>query len=96
MLKIDPVHPGEILKDMCLLPIGLNATTLAKKINVSASTLNRIVNGKANISPEMSIKLAKAFDTEAEFWLNLQMTYDIAIASKKVDVSNIETLSKAG
>ena len=96
MLKIDPVHPGEILKDMCLLPLNLNATTLAKKIHVSASTLNRIVNGKASISPEMSIKLAKAFDTEAEFWLNLQMTYDIAIASKKVDVSNIETLSKAG
>jgi antitoxin HigA-1 len=77
MLMRNPPHPGEILKELCLKPLGLTVTEAAKALGVSRKTLSGILNGRAGISPEMAIRLSIAFDTTAESWLNQQVQYDL-------------------
>ena len=72
MLMHDPPHPGEVLKELCLEPLGLTVTDAAKALGVSRKTLSMVVNGRAGISPEMAVRLSIAFDTSAESWLNQQ------------------------
>lgn len=95
MLMIDPIHPGEILKEECIDPLGLSIIEAAKKLKVSKSTLNRLINGKSSISIEMAFRLSKAFDTTPEFWLNLQLRYDVSINRGKIDLSDVEVIHKA-
>ena len=78
----NPPHPGEVLKELCLEPLGLTVTDAADGLGVSRKTLSAILNGRAGISPEMAIRLSLAFDTTAESWLNQQMQYDLWIARK--------------
>jgi antitoxin HigA-1 len=79
----NPPHPGQhVLRD-CLEPLGLSITKAAEVLGVSRLTLSNLVNGKNGISPEMSIRLAKAFGGSPEIWLGMQMDYDLAQASKK-------------
>ena len=78
MLMHDPPHPGEVLKELCLEPLGLTVTDAAKALGVSRKTLSMVVNGRAGISPEMAIRLSIAFDTSAESWLNQQIQFDLA------------------
>jgi antitoxin HigA-1 len=73
----NPPHPGEILKELCLKPLGLSVTEAAKALGVSRKTLSAILNGRAGISPEMAIRLSIAFDTTAESWLSQQEQYDL-------------------
>jgi addiction module HigA family antidote len=73
----NPPHPGEILKALCLEPLGLTVTEAAEALGVSRKTLSSILNGRAGISPEMAIRLSIAFDTTAESWLNQQTQYDL-------------------
>ena len=73
----NPPHPGEILRELCLEPLELTVTDAAKALGVSRKTLSAILNCRAGISPEMAIRLAKAFDTTPESWLNQQMQYDL-------------------
>ena len=73
----DPPHPGEVLKQLCLEPLGITVTEAAKALGVSRKTLSAIVNGRAGISPEMAVRLSIAFDTTAESWLNQQVQYDL-------------------
>ena len=63
MLMHNPPHPGEILKELCLEPLGVSVTEAAKALGVSRKTLSSIINGKAGISPEMAVRLSIAFDT---------------------------------
>lgn len=77
VLKRKPTHPGEILKNDFLEPLGLSQTLLAKGLNTTFRTVNEIVNEKRNISPEMAIRLSRFFGTSVELWLNLQNQYDI-------------------
>ncbi len=79
MMK-NPPHPGLTVRYDCLEPLGLSVTGGAKALGVSRQALNNLVNGKAGISPEMAIRLAKAFGSTAETWLRLQMAYDLAQA----------------
>jgi addiction module HigA family antidote len=72
-----PPHPGEILKSLCLEPLGLSVTHAAEALDVSRKTLSSIVNGRAGISPEMAVRLSIAFDTTAESWLNQQTQFDL-------------------
>lgn len=72
-----PTHPGKILNDDFLKPMGLSQTRIAKEVNTTFRTINEIVNEKRNISPEMAIKLSRYFGTSAEVWLNLQNQYDL-------------------
>ncbi|HEX7880349.1 MAG TPA: HigA family addiction module antitoxin [Candidatus Eisenbacteria bacterium] len=74
----NPPHPGEILRELCLAPLGLNVTQAAAALGVSRKTLSSILNGRAGISPEMAVRLSMAFDTTAESWLRQQIQYDLA------------------
>ena len=78
----NPVHPGRIVRHDCLEPLGLSVTEGAKVLGVTRQALNNVVNGKAGISPEMAIRLAKAFGSTAETWLRMQLAYDLAAARK--------------
>jgi addiction module HigA family antidote len=78
----NPVHPGRIVRHDCLEPLGLSVTEGAKVLGVTRQALNNVVNGKAAISPQMAIRLAKAFGSTAETWLRMQLAYDLAAARK--------------
>jgi antitoxin HigA-1 len=79
----NPPHPGRhVLKD-CLEPLGLSITKGAEALGVTRLTLSNLVNGRNGISPEMSIRLAKAFGGSPEVWLGMQMDYDLAKALEK-------------
>jgi addiction module HigA family antidote len=84
----NPVHPGRSIRTACLEPLGLSVTEGAKVLGVTRQALNNVVNGKAGISPEMAIRLAKAFGSTAETWLRMQLAYDLAAARK--DASKIK------
>ena len=73
----NPPHPGEIIRELCLEPLGLSVTQAAEALGVSRKTLSAILNGRSGISPEMAIRLSIAFDTSAESWLNQQTQYDL-------------------
>ena len=73
----NPPHPGEILRELCLDPMGISVTDAAEALGVSRKTLSSILNGRAVISPEMAIRLSKAFDTSPESWLNQQQQFDL-------------------
>jgi addiction module HigA family antidote len=77
-----PIHPGRIVRHDCLEALGLSVTEGAKVLGVTRQTLNNVVNGKSGISPEMAIRLAKAFGSTAETWLRMQLGYDLAEARK--------------
>lgn len=91
----NPPHPGEILRELCLEPLGLSVTRAAEALGVSRKTLSAILNERAGISPEMAIRLSKAFDTSAESWLNQQVQYDLWLAEKNAKNIKVEHLSVA-
>lgn len=78
----NPVHPGQVVRHDCLEPLGLTITAGAKVLGVSRQALNNIVNARAGISPEMAIRLSKAFGSTAETWLQLQLAFDLAEARR--------------
>ena len=73
----NPPHPGEILKELCLEPLGISVTRAAQALDVSRKTLSAILNGRSGISPEMAIRLSLVFDTTPESWLNQQAQFDL-------------------
>ena len=79
----DPPHPGLSVKIDCLEPAGLTVTEGAKALGVSRQALSKLINGSAGISPEMALRLAKAFGSTPDMWLRLQMAYDLAQALKR-------------
>lgn len=81
--------PGEILVEEYLEPLGISRYRLAKDIHVDESRISRIVNGKQAISPDTAIRLSAYLGTTAEFWLNLQMHYDLMVARSHVNTSDI-------
>ncbi len=78
----NPPHPGEILRTLCLEPLGLSVTDAAAGLGVSRKTVSASLNGRAGISPEMAVRLSIAFKTSAESWLNQQLQYDLWRAEK--------------
>lgn len=95
MLMHNPPHPGEVIKELCLEPLGITVTAAAKALGVSRKTLSSIVNGNAGISPEMAIRLSIAFDTSAESWLNQQTQYDLWHAEQHRNELQVEKLIAA-
>jgi antitoxin HigA-1 len=91
----NPPHPGEVLRELCLQPLGLTVTDAAEALGVSRKTLSAILNGRAGISPEMAIRLSKAFGTSAESWLNQQMQYDLWVAHQSASDIRVRKLSAA-
>ena len=89
-MMFNPPHPGEIIKMDYLEPLKLSVTELAEGLRVSRKNLSEIINGHTGISPEMALRLSKAFDTTPELWLNLQRNYDLWHARQKGNVQNIK------
>ena len=90
MAMKNPPHPGRSIKDACLEPLGLSVTEGAKILGVSRQALNNVVNGKAAISPEMAVRLSKAFGSTPETWLQMQLNYDLAqVRQKKISVKRV-------
>ena len=77
-----PTHPGEILREDVVKPLGLTVTEAAKRLGVTRKTLSALLNCKASLSPEMAIKIAKATETSPESWFNMQSKLDLWKASQ--------------
>ncbi len=91
----NPPHPGEVIRELCLEPLDISVTKAAEALGVSRKTLSAIVNGRAGISPEMAIRLSKAFGTSAESWLNQQMQYDLWQARQGAEALEVRRLNVA-
>ncbi len=91
----NPPHPGEILKEFCLEPLELTVTDAAEALGVSRKTLSSIINGRSGISPEMAIRLGKAFDTSPESWLTQQVQYDLWEAEQSAIGLKVQKLKAA-
>jgi addiction module HigA family antidote len=87
----NPPHPGGVVLDECIEPLGLTITEAAQALGVTRVTLSELVNGRRGISPEMAIRLSKAFGGSAESWLIQQAQYDLAqVKSDKIKVKRLE------
>ncbi|MDD9955407.1 MAG: HigA family addiction module antitoxin [Anaerolineaceae bacterium] len=85
-----PSHPGRIVRNVCLEPLGLSVTEGAKALGVSRQALSSLVNGHARITPEMAVRLAKAFGSTPEHWIRMQSAWDIAQIRKRADEIMVE------
>jgi addiction module HigA family antidote len=86
----NPPHPGELIREVYLEPFGLSARQLAAKLDVSPSTLSRLLNENAGVSPEMALRLSKSLGRTAESWLTMQDAYDLWNARQVVDLETVE------
>jgi antitoxin HigA-1 len=84
-----PAHPGSIVKG-CLDDLGLSVTDAAHVLDVTRPTVSKLVNGRAAISPQMAVRLSKAFGSTPEFWLRLQMNYDLSQVYRRTDTIHVE------
>ncbi len=91
-----PVHPGRIVRAMCLEPHGLSVTEAAEGLGISRQALNNLVNEKSAMSPEMAVRLEKRFGGSAEMWLSLQMAFDLAAAYRQSGAIRVKPFKKAG
>lgn len=82
--KLPPVHPGEILLEEFLKPMGISQNRLALEVRVPARRINEIVLGKRRITADTALRLARYFGTSARFWLGLQMDYDLDVAADEL------------
>ena len=82
--KLDPIHPGEILLEEFLRPMGISQYRLAKDISVPARRINEIVHGKRSISADTALRLSKYFGSTERFWMNLQTRYDLEVEKDRL------------
>ena len=94
-LLVNPSHPGEVLEELYLVPLGLSAIALAKRIHVPRTRIERLVKGDTALSADTAMRLAKLFGTTPESWMNLQRAWDLARARETIDVSDIKPLAAA-
>jgi addiction module HigA family antidote len=88
----NPPHPGELVREECLEPLGLTVTAAASAWGVTRKALSELISGHSGISPEMAIRLAKAFGGAAETWLGMQMEYDLWHASRRASRLKVKRL----
>lgn len=84
MAKLEPIHPGEILKEEFMEPLGLSANALAIALRVPATRIGDIVRGHRSITPDTALRLGRYFGTTADLWLGLQVEYDLRLARRSV------------
>ena len=72
-----PIHPGKILKEDYLSPLSITITELSSILSISRKTLSKIINGRGSVTPDLALRLSRAFDTTPVLWLNLQKNYDL-------------------
>ena len=95
MPKDNPPHPGEYVIEECIKPLGLTIAETAKGLGVSRSTLSRLINGQIGVSPEMAVRLSKAFGSTPEMWLRLQNAYDLAQTRKRTKEIQVKRFEPA-
>jgi addiction module HigA family antidote len=91
----NPPHPGLSVRHDCLEPLGLSVTETARRLGISRKQLSDLLNGRAGISPEMAIRLDKAFGGGADTWLRLQAAYDLAQAMKRASTIRVTRITRA-
>ena len=87
MTRLDPVHPGEILKHDFMEPLDLSATALAEAIGVTPTRISEIIRGRRGITAETALRLARYFGTDARSWMNLQDRYELEVAQREAGAS---------
>ncbi len=88
----NPPHPGEFISEVYLEPFGVSGRELAKQLDVSASTLSRVLSGASRVTPEMALRLSKALGRTAESWLAMQDAHDLWDARQSVDLARVRSL----
>lgn len=94
MAMKNPPHPGLTVRHDCLEPLGLTVTEGAKVLGVTRQALNNLLNGKSGISPEMAVRLAKAFGSSAETWLGIQLDYDLAQVRRRENEISVRRVTR--
>ncbi|MBT8421059.1 MAG: HigA family addiction module antidote protein [Gammaproteobacteria bacterium] len=95
MAMHNPPHPGEFIREIYLEPNGITRQELANKLDVSGSTVSRILNSYGRVTPEMALRLSKTIGRSPESWLAMQDAYDLWIAKKQVDLRQVTKLGFA-
>ncbi|MCP8884350.1 HigA family addiction module antitoxin [Devosia sp. XJ19-1] len=93
MADFDPTHPGEVLLEEFMKPMGLTQYGLAKALGVTQVRIGQIVHGKRAVSPDTALRLSRFFGTSAEFWMGMQATYDLEVAKDKVGAAIAEQIA---
>ena len=93
--QYNPMHPGEFIKRVYLLPFGVGSNELARKLQVSPGLVSRLLTGKTDVSPAMALKLSKVLGRSPESWLLMQDNFDLWKARKEVDLNNYEPIAFA-
>ena len=91
----NPPHPGRVVRQECIEALGLTVTEAARALGVTRQALNNLVNLKAGVSPEMAIRLSKAFGSSPEVWLGMQMAYDLAQLEKQTSKIKVQRIAAA-
>ena len=91
----EPMHTGEVLKELYLDPLDMGAIAFARRLDVPRTRIERLVKGVTSVTPDTALRLARAFNTTPAYWMNMQTNYEMSVASKLVDVSGIEPLFAA-
>jgi len=94
-LLTNPSQPGEVLAELNLEPLGMSAITLASRLDVPRTRIERLVKGQTAITVDTAMRLARLFSTTPEYWMNLQRAWDLARARETIDVSGIKPLEAA-
>ena len=95
MAMKNPPHPGRIVYDECIEPLGLTITAAAKALGITRNSLSRLINGRNGISAETALRLSMAFGGSAESWLQQQLNYDLAQVTKKSGQLNVRKIRAA-
>lgn len=81
--RLPPVHPGEVLREDLMTPLGLSINGLARDLRVPVTRMSEIVNGRRSITADTALRLARYFDMTPQFWMNLQAAYDLDLATRR-------------
>ena len=95
MAMKNPPHPGEVIRELCIDPLGLTVTAAARGLGVSRKALSELLNGHSGISPEMAVRLSKGFGGSVESWLKQRMQYDLAQIQKKAGEISVNRFEHA-
>jgi addiction module HigA family antidote len=97
-LKRKPAHPGEIIREEFLEPLGISQTELADSLAIPFKTINKLINEKRNLNSELALKLSRYFGTSVELWLNLQNQYDIyfILKNRGKEIKKVHPLRESG
>jgi len=96
MMTLPPLHPGEVLREEFMEPLGLSAIAIARAIHVPRTRIERIANEHTGVSADTALRLSKLFGTTPDFWLSLQSRYDVETAEQQIhdDLATIEPLER--